>query len=117
AGWITPQVVTELALDVDDYRTGRTFQPISGFRTGVIGRARDIETRYRRPVSFGIRRCEFDHYLLQRSGARLRLSTPIHSIRNAAGGWIVNEEISAPVLIGAGGHFCPVARQLNGPAV
>ena len=28
--------------------------------------------RYGRPVSFGIRRCEFDHYLLQRSGARLR---------------------------------------------
>ena len=32
-----------------------------------------VETAYDHPVSFGIRRCEFDHYLLQRSEARLRL--------------------------------------------
>ena len=28
AGWITPQVVEELDLDVDDYRRGRVLQPI-----------------------------------------------------------------------------------------
>ncbi len=28
---------------------------------------------YDKVVSYGIRRCEFDHYLLERSGARLRL--------------------------------------------
>src|SRR5207302_5048581 len=27
--------------------------------------------------------------------------------------WIVNDAIAAPVLVGAGGHFCPVARHLN----
>ena len=69
AGWITPQVVAELELDTEDYRRGRTFQPITGFRTGVIAEPGAIETSYGRPVSFGIRRCEFDHYLLQRSGA------------------------------------------------
>ena len=36
AGWITPQVVTELRIDVEEYRRGRTFQPIMGFRTGII---------------------------------------------------------------------------------
>ena len=28
AGWITTQVVDDLGLDVDEYRVGRTFQPI-----------------------------------------------------------------------------------------
>jgi len=115
AGWITPAVVSALALDVEDYRRGRTFQPITGFRTGRIDeRGRDVETRYSRPVSFGIRRCEFDHYLLCRSGAEVRPATPVASLRRAERGWIVNEEIEAPVLVGAGGHFCPVARHLGG---
>jgi geranylgeranyl reductase family protein len=114
AGWITPQVVDDLALDVSEYRQGRTFQPITGFRTGIIGRARDLETTYTRAVSFGIRRCEFDHYLLQRSGARLCLGTRITSVREEDGDWVVNDHLRAPMLVGAGGHFCPVARALNG---
>lgn len=114
AGWITPQVLDDLRIDVADYRRGRTFQPITGFRTGIIGRARDLETTYARAVSFGIRRCEFDHYLLQRSGARLCLGNRITSVRQEDDGWVVNERFRAPVLVGAGGHFCPVARTLNG---
>jgi geranylgeranyl reductase family protein len=113
AGWITPQVVTAAGIDVDDYRRGRTFQPMTGFRAGLIGRERDVEIRYGRPVSFGIRRCEFDQYLLERSGARLELGTKIASIRHDGHAWIVNERFSAPMLVGAGGHFCPVARRLN----
>ena len=115
AGWITPQVVADLALDIDDYRQGRTFQPITGFRTGLIGRTRAAETRYGDPVSYGIRRCEFDHYLLKRSGARLRLGEGVVSLRRdrARARWIVNEQIETPMLVGAGGHFCPVARAIH----
>ncbi len=113
AGWITPQVVEELALDVDDYRRGRTFQPILGFRVGIIGRGRPIDVAYDRPVSFGIRRCEFDHYLLARAGARLATGEPVHDIRRRDHHWIVNGRFTAPVLVGAGGHFCPVARRMN----
>src|SRR6185503_1670551 len=58
AGWITPQVVDDLEIDVDDYRSSRTFQPITGFRVGLIGQNSVVETEYDRPVSFGIRRCE-----------------------------------------------------------
>jgi flavin-dependent dehydrogenase len=115
AGWITPQVVTELDLDVEGYRRGRTFQPITGFRVGLIGGHEDIEAGYGRPVSFGIRRCEFDHYLLQRSGARVKAGMPITSIRRRGGDWIVNDTIRTPMLVGAGGQFCPVARWMNGP--
>lgn len=110
AGWVTPHVVETLGMDLEAYASaGRTLQPITGFLTGTIGGA-EIVTRYPHPVSYGIRRCEFDHYLLQRSGAELLLGTPVRSIARTASGWTVNECLQAPLLIGAGGHFCPVAR-------
>jgi flavin-dependent dehydrogenase len=112
AGWITPPVVELLELNVDEYRQGRVFQPITAFRTALIGRP-EAETRYTKPVSFGIRRCEFDHYLLERSGARLQCGEPLRDLRRTNGRWIINDCISAPMLVGAGGHFCPVARRLN----
>ena len=113
AGWITPPVVDALRLDTDEYRRGRTFQPFTGFRVGLVGRDRTVETRYGATVSFGIRRCEFDEYLLRRSGARLTLGSPAASIVRDGGRWVVNDAIRAPMLVGAGGHFCPVARSIN----
>jgi len=91
AGWLTPQVVAELQIDTEAYRHGRTFQPITGFRVGLIGRAEHVDTDYGHPVGFAIRRCEFDHYLLQRSGARLKLRMPVTRLRSAGGQWIVND--------------------------
>src|SRR6267154_6026967 len=113
AGWITPQVLAAAGIDVDDYRRERTCQPITGFRTALLGGGRELETVYDHPVSFGIRRCEFDHYLLQRSTARLKLVAPVASIRKEQARWIVNDAVTARMLVGAGGHFCPVARWLN----
>jgi geranylgeranyl reductase family protein len=115
AGWITPPVIALLDLDVAHYRRGRVFQPISGFQTGLMGGA-TVRTSYEAPVSFGIRRCEFDHYLLQRCGAELRCGKPVTTIRRTNDAWIVNDAVSAPVIVGAGGHYCPVARRLNPPA-
>jgi geranylgeranyl reductase family protein len=112
AGWITPQVVEELDLDVDDYRQGRILQPIDSFITGM-GEQANASVSYGKIVSYGIRRCEFDHYLLERSGARLRLGDAWKSMERQGDRWVVNGEISAPLVIGAGGHFCPVARFLG----
>lgn len=112
AGWITPAVVEELELDTARYAETRVFQPISGFRTGIIG-GRAVHTRYDRPVSFGIRRCEFDDYLLRRCGARLRLGEKLGSMERSGTNWVVNGSITTPLVIGAGGHFCPVARLLG----
>lgn len=113
AGWITPAVVQELDFDLTDYGSCRTLQAITGFRTGVMG-GPQVLTRYDRVVSFGIRRCEFDHYLLERSGARLRLGEPLAEMRREQDAWIVNNAIRAPLVVGAGGHFCPVARTVAG---
>src|SRR5690606_11322102 len=88
------------------------FQPITRFRTGVIGGGW-VETVYDGPVSYGIRRCEFDHYLLARSGARLRLGEPVTQLERDGGEWVVNGSIRTPMLVGAGGHFCPIARHLG----
>lgn len=120
AGWVTPQVFETLGVDPQEYATTtatlagdcrgpRTLQPITGFKTGMIGGA-PIETHYGRIVSYGIRRCEFDHYLLVRSGAATQLGTAFKSCVRQAGEWTINDALRAPLLIGAGGHFCPVAR-------
>ena len=109
AGWITPAVIETLQLDAGDYARQHVLQPINGFRTGLI-EGTDVETRYPTTVSYGIRRCELDHYLLQRSGAHLRLDESLESLQRDGSLWIVNGSISTPLVIGAGGHFCPVAR-------
>ncbi len=112
AGWITPPVLEMLEIAPEDYASGRTLQPITGFLVGTVG-DRGVELPYGRTVSYGIRRREFDHYLLDRSGARLRLGERISSLERLSDGWVANGRIHARMLVGAGGHFCPVARRLN----
>jgi flavin-dependent dehydrogenase len=112
AGWITPEVVNELTLDLEDYRQHHTLQAFSGFRTGMLG-LELVSTDYGKTVSYGIRRCEFDDYLLKRSGAKLRLGEALSSLEREQDEWLINHNFRTPLLIGAGGHFCPVARHLN----
>ena len=114
-GWITPAVLEELEIDPRRYAVGRTLQPITGFRLSSID-SREVEVVYGKPISYGIRRCEFDEYLLRRSGARLQLGASLTSLERSAGEWIVNGEIRARMVIGAGGHFCPVARRMGADA-
>ena len=117
AGWITPAVLESLRIDVDDYARELGIQPIRGFRVGLmnaagnIGKAVDI--RYHATVSYGIRRSEFDDYLLRRSGARLYSGEPARSLRREGREWRINDIYAAPMLVGAGGHACPVARLLG----
>jgi geranylgeranyl reductase family protein len=109
AGWITPEVVKALQINLEEYSRRHILQPITGFRAGVLGR-KQIEIFYKHVVSFGIRRYEFDDYLLQRCGAQLRLGEELKTIERVGTGWRVNNSIEARLVIGAGGHFCPVAR-------
>jgi geranylgeranyl reductase family protein len=108
-GWITLPVVDELGIDLAEYSRHRVLQPIRGFRTSRMG-GREVETKYREPVSYAIRRCEFDEFLLRRCGAHVCEGVPLSSLEKSAEKWIVNGRITARVVIGAGGHFCPVAR-------
>ncbi|HKK15244.1 MAG TPA: NAD(P)-binding protein [Gammaproteobacteria bacterium] len=112
AGWITPTVIDTLALDLETYAADHTLQPVRGFRIGQIG-SDVIDIDYTRPVSYGIRRCEFDHYLLQRSGVRLLAGEALKTLQRRNNRWIINDNIDAGLVVGAGGHFCPVARHLG----
>jgi len=112
AGWITPEVFTELEIDPTDYAgNDRTLQLIRGFAVSRLGDT-EARVRYDRPVSYGIRRCEFDAYLLRRSQAQLRLGEPVAALNRVGGEWVLNG-VRAKMLVGAGGHFCPVAQSLG----
>lgn len=117
AGWITPAVLECLEIDADDYGRDHVLQPIRGFRVGLMAGMDRMRTAmdilYPDIVSYGIRRREFDDYLLRRSGARLLTGEAARSLRRERGAWLVNEHLRAPVLVGAGGHACPVARELG----
>lgn len=112
AGWITPAVLQALELQADAYAKEHVLQPITSFRTGVM-HGEGLETRFGTTISYGIRRCEFDDYLLRRSGARLRLGEALKSLERRNGAWVANDAIRAPLVVGAGGHFCPVARRMG----
>ena len=116
AGWVTPQILAELDITEDEYRqTGRVIQPIHGFSVQRIGSAEAI-VDHGETVSYGIRRYEFDHFLVERCGAQLLLGSPIQEIRREDDGWTVETKthtVQAASLIGAGGHFCPIARFLG----
>jgi len=115
-GWITPAVFHMLEISPEEYGRTRVLQPITGFRIGCIGE-RGVDVGYSQIVSYGIRRCEFDEYLLRRCGARCQEETEVRSIERADSAWIINGVIRTRMLVGAGGHFCPVARHLLQPEV
>lgn len=112
AGWITPKVLETLAIDPDEYRRERLLQEICNFRIGLINGPETV-IRYGKVVSYGIRRCEFDHYLLKRSAVRHSLGEPVAALERKDGWWLVNGRIRARLVVGAGGHFCPVGRLLG----
>jgi len=113
AGWVTPAVMQELQLDLDDYQQGRVLQSIHGFRVGQIGHKLVDSIYPGDPISYGIRRLEFDDYLLRRSGAQLLLGQKFTSLQRESHHWCVNQEFKARLVVGAGGHFCPLARAVG----
>lgn len=117
AGWVTPEVMRVLNIDLEDYANGRVLQKISGFRISQLGQ-KQVQSHYPGdPVSYGIRRYEFDEYLLNRCGARLVQGEAFKKMERiddaGSGGWVINGKFKAGLVIGAGGHYCPVARAIG----
>lgn len=115
AGWVTRTALDDLAVDPDKYPL-----TIQGFSAcGVEFEGRRGETRWRRPASYGIIRREFDHYLLERAaaaGADVRWGLRVTGVTARPDGVRVETGrgvFEAPVVIGAGGHRCPVAHALG----
>jgi flavin-dependent dehydrogenase len=112
AGWVTPEAMADVQVDPEKYPL--TLQAFSACRFEFEG-ARH-ETRWRTPASYGIVRREFDHYLLDRAqaaGTDVREGARVTAVSRDAHGIRVTSEhgvFEASVVIGAGGHRCPVAQ-------
>ena len=112
AGWVTKQVLRDLEFDPAAYP--HTIQPFEAIYVGYGDKLR--ETRWREPASYGIIRAEFDTFLLRRAeaaGAAVREGVRVRGLERAPGGVCLDlggEKIETPLVVGAGGHTCPVAR-------
>lgn len=115
AGWVTPAALADLELDPGAYP--RTIQGFAACALAFDGAHH--ETRWRGPASYGIIRREFDHYLLERAagaGAEVRDGVRVRTVAMGAHGVsVVTDDgiFDAPVVVGAGGHRCPVAWALG----
>ena len=117
AGWVTPEVMRVLNIDLKDYEKNNILQKINGFKIGLLGQ-KLVESHYDgAPISYGIRRYEFDNYLLRRCGAELILEEAFKQMAKTSDGWLVNDRYHAKLVVGAGGHYCPVARAIDSKGV
>lgn len=104
AGWITPEVVHELEMNLEEYP----------HRLLTFPRLRVHYGRFSLPVpcvQHSIRRFEWDAWLLERSGAPVEQ----HNVRDIVAdgdGYVIDGLYRCRYLIGAGGTRCPVYRNL-----
>ena len=104
AGWITPDLMSDLGFSPSDYPYGITRFDRINFHVNRV----KIPVRTRQ---YSIRRYEFDHWLL--SG----IKTPfyhhtVRRIRQKNGCFEIDGRFRARYVIGAGGTNCPVYRQI-----
>jgi len=115
AGWVTPEALADAEVEPRKYPA--TIQAFEACRFEFEGTGH--ETRWRSPASYGIVRREFDHYLLDRAraaGTDVREGARVTSVtRDGQGIRVVSEGgvFTASLVIGAGGHRCPVAWQFG----
>jgi flavin-dependent dehydrogenase len=108
AGWITPQVLTDLQVEVSAYPHG--FLSFRRLHFHVKGPHVAVPC-----VQHSIRRFEFDAWLLQHSGAEFVQHT-VREIRADGDAYEIDGMFRCRYLIGAGGTSCPVRRSLFGQA-
>ena len=104
AGWITPEIIRDLAMDIGDYP--HSFTTFTSFNVAIRALKFKLPTR-----QHAIRRYEFDDWLLHRSGAPVERHT-VKTIATVSDGYEVDGMYFGKYLVGAGGTHCPVYRTL-----
>ena len=102
AGWITPEVVRDLEMDIGSYP--HRFLTFDRLHIHIKGLHLKVPC-----VQHSIRRFEFDAWLLERSGAPVVQHTA-RNIRRENGEYVIDDTFRCRYLIGAGGTSCPVYR-------
>jgi menaquinone-9 beta-reductase len=100
AGWLTPQVLRWVGMDVESYPHGLT--EFTSFDISINGFQFKLPTH-----QYSIRRVEFDDWLLQLAETEF-YPHEVHDIRMENDEYVVDDEFSARYLVGAGGTHCPV---------
>lgn len=111
AGWLTPGVFKTLGVLPDDYARVAMLQPLNGL---VVWDVDNKPRKFAVNAGWGIRRMEFDAFLAARVSTVLRENTLVRSINYQDNGVLINDDVLASLVIGAGGHSCPGARLLAG---
>jgi flavin-dependent dehydrogenase len=102
AGWLPPGVFKLLGLHPEEYPYGLTvFHRLFISFNGL--------TLVRPGTQYAIRRLEFDSWLLNLSQAEF-LKHEVKEVRKTDRGFVLDGEIEAQILVGAGGTHCPIAR-------
>jgi len=115
AGWVTAEALRDLEVTPEKYPL--TIKPFDACVIEFDGGRH--ETAWRGPASYGIIRREFDHYLLERAasaGADVRWGIRVTGVEAGPESVAVltgRGRFEAPIVIGAGGHHCPVAKALG----
>ena len=104
AGWITPEVVADLQLQISAYP--HRFLSFRRLHWHLKGLHVPVPC-----VQHSIRRFEFDAWLLERSGAQV-LQHTVKAIRRDGEHYVLDEAFRCRYLIGAAGTSCPVYRTL-----
>jgi flavin-dependent dehydrogenase len=102
AGWITPRIVKSLNIQPGEYP--HTWQQFNHLNYYFYGRRVRVRT-----TQYAIRRYEFDHWLLERSGIPL-IEHHAKSIAKVDDGYIIDDTFKCEFLVGAGGTSCCVFR-------
>jgi flavin-dependent dehydrogenase len=104
AGWITPQVVSDLEIDLSKYPHRLvTFDAIHAHVRCFTFRMRTVQ--------HSIRRYEFDDWLLRRSGVPVARHMA-REVRRDGEHYVIDGLYHCKHLVGAGGARCPVYRAL-----
>jgi len=107
AGWVSAPIWDVLELSPRDYP--RSLWEWNRCHVHHAGVQRTFRAR-----GYFIRRYELDAFLLERSGAEV-ITHAVKSVERVGGDWVVDDAFRAPVLVGAGGTHCPVARAVAPP--
>jgi flavin-dependent dehydrogenase len=103
-GWVTPQVIGDLELNIDAYPYG--FLTFNRLQIHLYGLNFKMKT-----VQHSIRRYEFDDWLLKRCGATVKTHYVKH-IEKRDAHYVIDGQYRCKFLVGAGGTKCPVYRAL-----
>lgn len=106
AGWITPQVLSDLELDIGSYP--HSFLSFDRLHWHVKGVRLPVRT-----LQHSIRRYEFDAWLLERSRAEV-VQHAVKDVRRDGTDYLIDGAFRCRYLVGAGGTACPVRRSLFG---